>query len=116
MHDLVNLEVDQRGAVVVASLSGELDVSGASRLGDELAEAVPTSADGLVVDCTDLEFIDSSGIAMLFGLARQLASHRQQLRVVAPTGEPVARVLDLVDFKRAAPIHADLDGALAGIS
>jgi anti-anti-sigma factor len=116
MDDLIKLEVAQRGAVVVASVTGELDVSGASGLGDELAEAVPTSADGLVVDFTDLEFIDSSGIAMLFGLARHLASRRQQLRVVAPAGEPVARVLDLVDFERAAPVHVDLDRAVADIS
>jgi anti-sigma B factor antagonist len=116
MDDLVKLEVDQRGAVVVARVSGELDVSGASGLGEELAAAVPTSADGLVVDCTDLGFIDSSGIAMLFGLARHLASRRQQLRVVAPAGEPVSRVLELVDFERAAPVHADVDGAVAEIS
>ena len=116
MDDLINLEVEQRGAVVVASVSGELDVSGASRLGDELAAAVATSAAGRVVDFTDLGFIDSSGIAMLFGLARHLASRRQQLRVVAPPGEPVARVLELVDFERAAPVHADVDGAVAEIS
>jgi anti-sigma B factor antagonist len=116
MDDLVNFEVDQRGAVVVARVSGELDVSGASGLGDELTAAVPTSADGLVVDFTELGFIDSSGIAMLFGLARHLASRRQQLRVVAPAGEPVSRVLELVDFERAAPVHADVDGAVAEIS
>lgn len=116
MDELVKLEVGQRGDVVVASVSGELDVSGAPALGDELAEAVPTSADGLVVDFTDLEFIDSSGIAMLFGLARHLASRRQEMRVVAPSGEPVARVLELVDFERAATVHADVDGAVADIS
>jgi anti-anti-sigma factor len=116
MDDLVTLDVDRRGDVVVAGVSGELDVSGAPALGDQLAEAVPTSAHGLVVDFTDLEFIDSSGIAMLFGLARRLASRRQELRVVAPEDEPVARVLDLVDFERAAPIHADVDGAVAAIS
>jgi anti-sigma B factor antagonist len=116
MDDLVRLDVDRRGAVVVASVSGELDVSGAPGLGEGLAEAVPTSVDGLVVDFTDLEFIDSSGIAMLFGLVRHLASRRQELRVVAPPGQPVARVLELVDFERAAPIHDDLDGAVAGIA
>jgi anti-anti-sigma factor len=116
MDELIKLEVDQRGDVVVARVSGELDVSGAPALGDEIADAVPTFAEGLVVDFTELEFIDSSGIAMLFGLARKLASRRQEMRVVAPSGEPVARVLDLVDFERAAPIHSDVDAAVAGIS
>jgi hypothetical protein len=52
---------------------------------------------------------------MLFGLARRLASRRQELRVVAPDGEPVARVLEIVEFDRAAPIHTDLDAAVADI-
>jgi anti-anti-sigma factor len=115
MDEIVRLELEQRGEVLVAHVSGELDVSRAPTLGEEIAEAVSTSADGLVMDFSELEFIDSSGIAMLFGLARRLASRRQELRVVAPTGEPVARVLELVEFDRAAPILADVDGAVADI-
>ena len=112
-NGLVGLEIEERDDVVVARVTGELDIAGASHTGDQIAEAVPTSARGLVVDFSGLEFIDSSGIAMLFGLARRLGSRRQQLRVVAPAGRPVARVLEIVEFDRAAPIHADLEGAIA---
>jgi hypothetical protein len=38
------------------------------------------------------------------------------LRVVAPSESPVTRVLDIVDFGRAAPIEDDLEGALAGLT
>ena len=77
---------------------------------------MPNSALGLVVDMSELEFIDSSGVAMLFGLVRRLSSRRQELRVVAPQGRPVARVLEIVEFDRAAPISRDLDSAVAEIS
>jgi anti-anti-sigma factor len=113
--ELVTLDIEQRGDVVVARIAGELDLAGAPQTGEKVGEAVPTSARGLVVDFSELEFIDSSGIAMLFGLARRLASRRQELRVVAPDGEPVARVLEIVEFDRAAPIHTDLDAAVADI-
>jgi anti-anti-sigma factor len=113
MMELVELEIEERGEVVVARLKGELDIAGAPGLGEAINDAVPTSARGLVVDCTDLDFIDSSGIAMLFGLARRLGSRRQELRVVAREGKPVARVLEIVEFDRAAPIHGTLDEALA---
>jgi len=33
--------------------------------------------------------------------------------VVAPEGEAVGRVLEIVDFGRAAPVHSVLDAALA---
>jgi anti-anti-sigma factor len=116
MADIVSLEVEQRGEVVVAHVRGELDVSGAPKMGQRLEEAVPTSALGLVLDFGELEFIDSSGIAMLFSLVRHFDSRRQQLRVVADEGEPVARVLELVEFERAATIHRDVDSAVAEIS
>lgn len=110
---LVDLEIEQHGDTVVARVSGELDIAGAPGTGDRIADAVPTSARALVIDMTPLEFIDSSGLAMLFGLARRLTSRRQELRVVAPAGTAVKRVLEIVEFDRAAPIHDDLEGALA---
>lgn len=72
---LVGLEIERRGEVVVARLTGELDIAGAARTGERIAEAVPTGAPGLVVDLMELEFIDSSGIAMLFGLAQIGRTH-----------------------------------------
>lgn len=110
---LVGLEIEERGEKVIAHLSGELDIAGAARTGEQIGEAVPTAARCLVVNMTALDFIDSSGVAMLFGLARRLGGRRQELRVVAPEGRPVARVLQIVEFGRAAPIYADVDTALA---
>ena len=113
MNDLVGLELDDRDGIVVARVTGELDVAGAGRTHDAIAEAVPTTARGLVVDFSGLDFLDSSGVAMLFSLARQLGNRRQPLRLVAPSGSPVLRVLDIVDFARAAPIDERLEEALA---
>jgi anti-anti-sigma factor len=114
--DLVDVAIEERDGVVVARVTGELDIAGAPRTGDEIADAVPTTARGLVIDFSDLEFIDSSGVAMLFAIARRLSGRRQQLRVVAPDGGPVTRVLDIVEFGKAAPVLADLDQALAGFN
>src|ERR671916_847882 len=75
-----------------------------------------SSARAVVVDLGGLEFIDSSGIAMLFSLARRLGAQRQALRVVARSGEPVERVLELVEFDRAAPIYETVDDAVGALS
>ena len=114
--DLVQLSIEERGDVVIAHVTGELDLAGAPATGEAIGEAVPTTARALVVDFTKLEFIDSSGIAMLFNLVRRLGSRRQELRVVAIDGKPVARVLEIVEFDRAAPVHERLDEALASVS
>jgi anti-sigma B factor antagonist len=113
---LVGLAIENQGDVIIARLTGELDIAGAPSTGEQIGQAVPNSALGLVVDMSELEFIDSSGVAMLFGLVRRLSSRRQELRVVAPQGRPVARVLEIVEFDRAAPISRDVDSAVAEIS
>jgi anti-anti-sigma factor len=118
MASLVRVEIEQCDGddVVVVRLTGELDISGADPTGQRIADAVPSSARGVVVDMSELDFIDSSGVSMLFGLARRVGSRRQELRVVAPAGKPVARVLDIVEFDRAAPVHRDVDSAIADIA
>ena len=116
-QDLIGVQIEQRNDdVVVARLTGELDISVAERTGRKIADAVPSSAVGVVVDMGELGFMDSSGVSMLFSLARQVGSHRQQLRVVAPPGRPVSRVLQIVEFGRAAPVDDDVDSAVAEIA
>ncbi|HLM09368.1 MAG TPA: STAS domain-containing protein [Thermoleophilaceae bacterium] len=116
-QDLIRVQIEQReDDVVVARLTGELDISVAEKTGRQIADAVPSPALGVVVDMSELEFMDSSGVSMLFSLARQVGSHRQQLRVVAPPGRPVSRVLQIVEFGRAAPVDDDVDSAVAEIA
>jgi anti-anti-sigma factor len=116
-QDLIGVQIEQRDDdVVVARLTGELDISVADKTGRRIADAVPSSARGVVVDMSELEFMDSSGVSMLFSLARQVGSHRQQLRVVAPPDRPVSRVLQIVEFGRAAPVDDDVDSAVAEIA
>ncbi|HEU0023056.1 MAG TPA: STAS domain-containing protein [Thermoleophilaceae bacterium] len=112
---LVGLDIEEREDIVVAHVSGELDIAEATVTGESITAAVPSSARGLVVDFSELTFIDSSGIAMLFQLVRQMSARRQLLGVVARADEPVSRVLEIVEFERAAPIHRELDAAIAGM-
>ena len=58
----------------MARLSGEIDRSNAAELGDRVATAIGDQATGMVVDLSELVFLDSTGIRMLFGLAAQLKS------------------------------------------
>jgi anti-anti-sigma factor len=113
---LSGLATEERGSTVLARLSGELDIAEASRTGQRIVEAVPPSASAVVIDLTELKLIDSSGVATLFSLARQFDVRRQEVRVVASPGGLVARVLEIVDFRRAAPVDHDLQEALAQLS
>ena len=115
MSDLVGVEIEERDGVVVARLGGELDIAEAGDVGERILDAVTVATRGVIVDLSGLTFMDSSGVSMLFSLARRVASRRQELRVVAPSDGPVARVLELVGFDRAAPVHEDIASASGSI-
>jgi anti-anti-sigma factor len=110
MSDLARLDFAGED-VVVARLSGEVDLSNAAQVGDELGTAVPNAALGLVIDLTATEYLDSSGVHLIFDLAERLTRRQQQLRVVVPEGAPIRRVLRIVELDGSVPVVATVDEA-----
>jgi anti-anti-sigma factor len=114
MSDLSALELSGDD-VVVARLSGEIDLSNADQVGEGLATGVPNTALGLVIDLTATSYLDSSGIHLVFDLAERLRRRQQQLRVVVPEGAPVRRVLRIVELDGSVPVLASVEEAVAQI-
>jgi anti-sigma B factor antagonist len=108
------LELDDTAAagVVVASLSGELDLTNARELEERLEAAAPAEEVLLVVDLNRVVFIDSAALHVLFKLARQRGRERLKL-VVDPTAA-IVRTLDIVGMKDAVRIAHTLEEASAG--
>jgi anti-anti-sigma factor len=101
--------------VVIARVSGEIDLSNASQVREDLAAAVPNSANGLVIDLTATTYLDSSGVHLVFELSERLHLRQQQLRVVVPSDAPIRRVLRIVELDESVPVTADVDEAVAAI-
>jgi anti-anti-sigma factor len=108
------ISVERRGGTLVAHLGGEVDMTNAAHLRDELLASVPNDALALVIDLGMCRYLDSAGIEVIFDLSRRLGRRRQQLRLVVPPRSPLRRVLELTEVASAAPIHQELDSALAG--
>jgi anti-anti-sigma factor len=113
---LGELKVESIAGLPVAHLSGEIDRSNAAELGDRVAIAIGDQAGGLVVDLSELEFLDSTGIRMLFELAAQLGRRQQALRVVVPAGSHLGEILDTVGLKQAAATDHTVDEAVAALN
>ncbi|HEX3278838.1 MAG TPA: STAS domain-containing protein [Thermoleophilaceae bacterium] len=113
MTALADIEVERRDSAVVARLSGEVDMTNASFVRDELLGAVPNDVLRLVVDLGGCRYLDSAAIEVVFDLSRRLGRRRQELRLVVPESSPLGRVLTLTDVNSVAPIHASLESALA---
>ena len=101
--------------VIVARITGEIDLSNASEVGEKLSGAVPNTALGMVIDLTATSYLDSSGVHLLFELGERLQRRQQQLRVVVPEGGPIRRVLRIVELDETVPVMASVDDAVAQI-
>jgi len=95
VNDQARFEVVEPGEVIRARLRGELDMSNARTVGTSIAAAVPNDAAGLILDLTELEFVDSAGIRTLLSLVGRFGWHGQKLTFVAAPGSPVRRVIEL---------------------
>ena len=98
--------------VTVIAVAGELDLSNA----DDLVERLGTVAAGrpLVIDLNRVLFIDSAALHRLFGVARERGF--AGLALVAEPTAPVARTLDIVQFRQAATVAASVGEARAALA
>jgi anti-anti-sigma factor len=109
------LEIRTDGDVVVALLSGEIDLANARAIGSLVAGSVPNDAGGLVLDLSDVTYLDSSGVHLVFDLSERLAARQQRLALVVPEASRIRRVLDLVNVRSVLPVTTAPDEALAAV-
>ena len=69
------------------SLHGELDLANAKALEDEFIRIEATSVSRIVLDLSELEFIDSTGLAMIVKADRRAKNDGHVLRVLRPLGQ-----------------------------
>jgi anti-anti-sigma factor len=104
--------LDRRGESVVARLSGEVDMSNAPYVRDQLLSSMSNDAIALVLDISACQYLDSAAIEVLFDMSRRLSRRRQELRLVMPPTSPLRRVIELTEVHTAAQVHESLETAL----
>jgi len=111
----MDLQLDTRhaGAATVVAVRGEVDHFSAPQLRAELDSAVDAGAGTVVVDLSDTDFLDSSGLGALMALNKRLASGAGSLVVVCP--QPHLRKLFAIShLDEVLAVRDSLNAALAG--
>jgi len=112
---LVRLETRTEGRVLVAVLNGEIDMSNAAGLGAAISNQLSNASLGLVVDLTEVEYLDSAALHMLFELRRRLGTRGQAMRLVVPPGAIIAQALEIMDVPRTIGVGETPDAALQSL-
>jgi anti-sigma B factor antagonist len=112
MNSPAEIVLDRRDGSIVARLSGEIDMSNAAYVRDQLLASIPNDALALVLDITACRYLDSAAIEVLFDVSRRLGRRRQELRLVMPPESPLRRVIELTEVHTAAPVYESLEAAI----
>ncbi len=115
MTEHPNVTIAADDGVVVASLSGEIDLSNAAEITDALLGGVPNEALGLVIDLSEVSYIDSAGVRMLAELDHRLGWRAQTLRVVAPEESRSRRVLEIAGLERVLSLDTTVEAARTSV-
>ena len=91
------------GAVVVEA-HGELDVTSAPTFRAALQRAVETGAPLVVIDLEHVGFLDSAGLAVVFGAQRQLPVEQRMMLTNVP--DRMRRMLRLAAVDAVVDVHA----------
>ena len=103
--------------VWVVRVVGEVDMSHEEDLRAELRRAVASEAPGLVVDLTECEFIDSSGVrALLLSREAQNGGEDADRLAVAASSDQILRILSVMGLDKVIPIRPTVVEAAAALS
>jgi anti-sigma B factor antagonist len=76
-----------------AAVRGEMDIASVDRVEQALDAAIRDSAGAFVLDLSEVEFLDSTGLRMILHARALLARNDRALAIVCPPG-PVRRLFD----------------------
>ncbi len=98
---------------VVLVLQGEADLHVAPAVRDRLFEAVGSGATGIVVDLTDVTFVDSMMLGALLGALKRMKG-AGEFRIVVPSRE-IRRLFEITLLDRVFSLDRSREAALEAV-
>jgi anti-sigma B factor antagonist len=88
------------GDKCIVKLAGEFDLAAVDLVRKEIAGAVRSDATSVVIDLSGLEFIDSSGLAVLMDADARSRADSNRVSFQGPLTPPVAKILRVTELDR----------------
>jgi anti-anti-sigma factor len=103
------------GGVHVLTVSGELDLGTSPAFREPLEGVLEQKKPSLLIDLTECEFIDSTGVAMIVEAWHRLEDRGNGRLALCCANPQVRRVLEITGINSSISIHAERDDALADL-
>ena len=93
--DAFSVRTETDGGTLLIVVGGELDLASCTALELELAAAEKSDATRIVLDLSELTFIDSTGVALLVNAIRHSQQNADRLRIKPSGAIGVQRILEM---------------------
>ena len=103
---------DRDGQWRVVNVNGEIDIHTGPALRDHLLSAFRHGEDTVIVDLSQVSFLDSSGLSVLVAAHKRARTTDGELRIAA-CRPPVATIFQITALDRAFCIYPTVQEALA---
>ncbi|MGH8774116.1 MAG: STAS domain-containing protein [Jiangellaceae bacterium] len=110
LKDRVEIRLQSLGVCVIVRVAGELGVSTAPVLRDQLLGQLALGQRRLVVDLHRIDFIDSTGLSAVLAAHQEAATGGGSVRLVGRRS--VRRIVEACGLNRVLPVHDDVSEAL----
>ena len=108
----IDLKTEDGGGSLLFKLRGSLDLATAPTVRAALSEATEKGNHELLVDLTQLEFLDSTGLGVLIGAHRRATEHGGSLRLIVSNG-PISRLLNITGLIAVFAVYHSVEDARA---
>lgn len=105
----------QNGAVGILGLKGRLDAGAADIFSAKIGAVLAAGGRRIALDCTNLEYVSSAGLRVLFAAAKKIADTGGRLNCCCVTPF-VRKTFDLVGLEDDLPIFATPEEAVRDLS
>ncbi len=90
-------EITTIGNQVIASFEGRLDTAAAMQTTEDVKPLLEAAGKEIVLDCTNLEYISSSGLRIFLAIRKEAAANGSKV-VVANINEDIRQVFVMTGF------------------
>jgi len=91
--------IQEKDGILTATLSGELDTAAAVEVEAALQPLLESEGKDIVIDCTELEYIASSGLRILLSILKQAKSVGSKV-TLKNVNDVIRDVFELTGFIR----------------
>lgn len=105
MTTQASVSAEQRtGTSLRLSLSGEIDLSNAADVENQILDHTTNQLSDVLVDLSGLTYLDSAGLKILFTLVTRMDTSQIGLELVVPSGSPIHGVVRLTGLSSVVPV------------